>query len=107
MVEQLSKEGIRCVEKSFSGPNCNAFASTLLQVFREQRISIPPDSELEACLARLNIEVKGFGYKLVAPKDAATGHADKAISLSLILPDMMEVISSPPVHEPEPERLIA
>ena len=105
MIQQLTNEGIHCVEKSFSGPNCNAFASTLLQVFREQRISIPPDSELEACLARLNIEVKSFGYKLVAPKDSATGHADKAISLALILPDMMEVISSPPVPEPPLEVL--
>jgi len=105
MIQQLAKEGIFCVEKSFSGPNRNAFASVLLQVFREQRIQIPPDSELEACLARLNIEVKSFGYKLVAPKDSATGHADKAISLALILPDMMEAISSPPEPEPEPEIL--
>lgn len=106
MVQQLASEGIRCVEKSFSGPNCNAFASSLLQVFREGRIFIPPDDELEADLAHLNIETKSFGYKLSAPR-SSDGHCDKAISLAIVLPDMMEVIASPPVPEPRPERLRA
>jgi hypothetical protein len=54
-------------------------------------------------LEKLNIEEKGFGLKLTAPRDS-TGHCDRAIALSICLPAAANAAVS---HvEPGPDPLL-
>lgn len=81
--QQLQREGIRMVETPFSGANLTKMAAELVEAFQSNSIVIPGCyGQLRDDLARLSIEAKPYGYKLVADR-TASGHADTATALAL------------------------
>jgi hypothetical protein len=91
LVQDLSRDGVRCVEAPFTPSNLNAMASATMQVFRERRLDLYRDDELLRDLRRLAIVERAFGYKLEAPHDAQ-GHADRAFALAIALPAALEAL---------------
>ena len=85
MAQTLRREGVNMLPVPFSGKNCDAMASAVLQFFRSRTITLYPDAELLSDLGRLMITEKSYGFKLEAPRDK-TGHADRATALAIALP---------------------
>lgn len=95
MAQQLAIKGVPMCEVPFTGQSLDRMARVLIETFRDRTIDLYPDPELIADLGRLSIEERSFGYKLTAAHDE-TGHADRAIGLTIALPTALEVAQNPP-----------
>ncbi len=79
--------GMSAEPMTFGGEGATRMASTLLEVFRSRMIDLYDDRDLLRDLERLSIQERpGGGYKLIAPRDAKLGHADRAMALAMALP---------------------
>ena len=87
--QRLALRGVPMREMTFTGANLNLMASTLLDVFRSRRITIPNDPRLIDDLNKLQIEERSYGHRLTAVSDE-TGHADLATALAIALPVAVE-----------------
>jgi phage terminase large subunit-like protein len=100
MMQEVELEGIETHEVTFFGRSLAAMATTLTQAFRNRVIDLYRDPALESDLKKLRLKEIGFGYKLVAAEDES-GHADRAIALSIVLPLAMEVAGAQPMETEE------
>ncbi|REK13004.1 MAG: hypothetical protein DWQ37_10285 [Planctomycetota bacterium] len=100
MAQQLRRENVNMVEVPFTAKWTDRMAHVILQAFRNRQIRLYHEPALLADLSRLSIEQRSYGYKLVAPSDAAHGHADRAIALALAL--LSGEMSISEYVEPEP-----
>jgi len=96
LAQLLRRDGLYCESMPYTAANMTRMAATMLQVFRDRAIDLYPDDELVAGLRRLSIEERATGYKLIAPRDAAAGHADAAFALAVALPVALENATAPP-----------
>lgn len=85
LAERLMRQGVPMVPVPFTGKWLDRMASVILQAFRNGQIELYNDPALIRDLQRLQIIEKPYGYKLDAPKDKLTGHADRAQALALAL----------------------
>lgn len=92
LAQRLRRRGVNMFEVPFTGKNCDAMASAVLQVFRSRTIELYPDKELIRDLGKLRIEERSWGYKLVAPRDRSTGHCDRAVAFSIAVSGIMPSI---------------
>lgn len=85
MAQRLRRQGVPMVPVPFTGKWLDRMASNILQAFRNAQIHMYHDESLIRDLQRLQIIEKPYGYKLDAPKDKLTGHADRAMAMALAL----------------------
>lgn len=94
-VQQLQRGGVQCREMAFTPANLHTMATCALAAFSERKLLLHHHTELIAGIKRLRIEETRFGsYKLTAARDAATGHADAAVAMTIALPRALELIAS-------------
>ena len=91
MMQDLALLHVPTFPKKFTTPALAEMAAATVQIFKERRIDLYRDEMLLADLAKLNIADRGFGLKLTAPSDKETGHADRAIALSMLLPGALKL----------------
>lgn len=94
LAQVLRNDGVRMEPVPFTGANLTRMASVLLETFRSRRIDLYRDTELIADLERLSIVERPYGYKLESTRDAS-GHADRATALAIVLPMATEVSAVP------------
>jgi phage terminase large subunit-like protein len=59
-----------------TGKNLREQASLVIESFTDGSLCLYPYPPLKSDLLRLRVEEKSYGFRLVSPKDAATGHGD-------------------------------
>jgi len=94
LLQRLADAGVPVGVKDFVPANIDAMALALIDGFRNRQLLLIEDEQLHADLLRLRIKSNAFGKrKLTAISDEA-GHADAAISLAIIAPEVLEIARS-------------
>jgi hypothetical protein len=81
MIQRMSRR-MQVSSVPFTGPNLQAMASGMLDVFREGVIDLFPDDDLVADLRELRISERSYGFRLESPR-GDRGHGDSATALTL------------------------
>jgi DNA polymerase III alpha subunit len=76
--------------KQISTKSGDRMARDLIQATRSRCLDLFDEPQLIADLYRLSIVERRFGFKLEAISDE-TGHADRGIALTIVLPTALEV----------------
>lgn len=79
----------QCITKPYEHniENLSIMATALIDVLRNQRLQGYPDDELRTDLAKMSIvDRPGKGFKIDAKKDSESGHCDRGMALSMLLP---------------------
>lgn len=90
LMQRLSLQRVPVFEKKFTVSSLAEMATATVAAFKERRIDLYRDEALLSDLAKLNIQDRSFGLKLTAQADE-TGHADRAIALSMLLPGALKL----------------
>lgn len=85
LAQRLRDRGVNMIEMPFTPRNCDLMATELLKAFSNRLIGLYDDQELLHDLLRLQIVERQSGFKLQATRDE-TGHCDRAVALSMVLP---------------------
>ena len=90
--------GLTAYLSPHTAKTCDAMATATLQAFANQTLGLYRDEALMRDWAKLSIETKNYGYKLVAAADEH-GHADRAMAIAQALPELLPMPHSPPERE--------
>jgi hypothetical protein len=78
--------------------NLQAIASLTIECFQDHRLELFPCPDLESDLRRLRVEERpNGGWRLVSPRDAATGHGDSASAFCFALQVAHELAGKKPI----------
>jgi hypothetical protein len=100
MAQQLLADDVPMREWPFVPKNKDLMARALLTAFADRRVALYRDAELERDLLRLRIKEGPVGFRLDAVRDDS-GHADRAIAFSIVLPAALYLACE---WQPEPAR---
>lgn len=90
MAAELKQGGLPMRDRPSTPDTLGRMANDLLSTFRVQKIELYDAPMLKDDLKKLVIiERRNSGYRLDAPKDAESGHADRAIALAIALPSSL------------------
>ncbi|MBL8830295.1 MAG: hypothetical protein JNM18_25180 [Planctomycetaceae bacterium] len=84
LAQRATAAGVPCSPVPFTGPNCVAMASAVLENFAERRIDLYAHAQLVADLRALRVTEKSYGCRLTSPR-GPDGHGDTATALALAL----------------------
>jgi hypothetical protein len=107
LATQLRQLGVTIKERPFVPREKDTLARAILEIFRFRLLRMYPDDELERDLLRLRIREGPVGFRLDAVRDSS-GHADKAVSLAIALPEALYIARNGFVDQyaPLPEYVI-
>lgn len=95
LAQRLRQDRIRTNEVVFSSQATQQqMASTLLEVFSDQQVTLYPDADLRRDLTRARLVERGWGFKLEWPRDSS-GHADLGMSFTLALLSAKAIAGKP------------
>ncbi len=84
LAQRATAACVPCQPCQFTGPNCVAMASAVLENFAERRIDLYPHTQLVTDLRALRVTEKSYGCRLTSPR-GPDGHGDTATALALAL----------------------
>lgn len=84
LMQRLSAKGIRVEAVHPSTSNTREICTQTMEAFSEHRIELFDDPRLLSDLRKLMVEEKGYGMRLVSPRDES-GHGDVASALGIAL----------------------
>ncbi len=84
LAQRATAAGVPCQPCQFTGPNCVAMASAVLENFAERRIDLYSHPQLVTDLRALRVTEKTYGCRLTSPR-GPDGHGDTATALALAL----------------------
>jgi hypothetical protein len=85
MAQQLQRYGVYVELVAFTGTALSEMASSLIEAFRDFRVTMHRDEALLGDLRRLRLKESPSGWRLDSPRTSSTGHSDSATALSLAL----------------------